>query len=655
MYKNHSLILAGMVLLSLAVSRGEHFAGFEVLGQAQANLVIEELGFLDALSEFFKSSRTYSYFDNESGYWYQANSIIFGFIPGLFQTLQPNPYWTHIWSLILTLGALHFIGKSLHIERKLLYSLLLCSPLLLSYALVGFPYLSIFLTFGLSIALVNSRITFFKEIFCWALMGELFFHSYDLAKVAYIVPLCACLTISEAEKKRRLLWFIASLCLILIAFNYQSLEARTLTGGLLARSSLWPQSVINVFQELFAFNYTTPWLFILAALGFLTKYSKRNFFLCLIIISFALLIVASSNSPIYLHSRRFILFEFLCLLAACASFKELEKKIKVIPVLILFLGCAHTLYETGNYLIHSKRPRTPLPFAVSPYDFQIDTQLLSDVDKIAHYAAERRLPILITYGYSRFSEAYFDPQAVPERLLIKFGAKKFKEKFFFLDPKPCRHSCVPSYQEEILAQKKVFPFGYTLLIPKEYNGDHLIERYLNKSSVTPLPLQLERFHSYRVMSIEAPGPIPVRPNREKHTPQLAENGFHVWTMPMTPFIEFEYAYPERTTQAKSITQENFIQTNQPSSLYLKSFLLLENESLATLNAVFSGEIKILMNGQTVYVSRASHNNKRIELSLSLEKGLQQVEILNTGYYQTQVQVGFKDPYGITIPLKTPKL
>src|SRR5690606_5067152 len=124
-----------------------------------------------------------------------------------------------------------------------------------------------------------------------------------------------------------------------------------------------------------------------------------------------------------------------------------------------------------------------------------------------------------------------------------------------------------------------------------------------------------------------PGPIPVRPYWKKDFPILSENGFQVWVLDKAPFLALEYAYLEWLPKSKSVLQEISIQEKDPSSLYLKSFLFIEKETEATLSVSFSGEIKIMINGQTVFVSRATHNEKEISIALSFAKGFQEVEIL----------------------------
>ncbi|MCB0359460.1 MAG: hypothetical protein KDD44_07480, partial [Bdellovibrionales bacterium] len=125
-------ILLGFVLLLWHI-RGTFLVGWGLLGPAAGLLSIEQHGYWGALRSFYSNSFEYLY-------WNPTNSVLFGYLPGVLNTLIPSTYWGSILSLICAAFSLLLLQRYLKLPASVFCATVLVAPTLVCYSILSYPY-----------------------------------------------------------------------------------------------------------------------------------------------------------------------------------------------------------------------------------------------------------------------------------------------------------------------------------------------------------------------------------------------------------------------------------------------------------------------------------------------------------------------------------
>lgn len=418
------------MLGALAWRRGEYLAGFEVLGAADGVWAIHKVGICQSFVNYWHASRDFQY-------WNSTNSILWTMGPGLLATWCPSVHWGWIFGFVLYAACLMILGVTRRLDFRVLTAAVLASPVISSFTITGFPYLSCAIpwVFGIVVLLGNRSVWWFLP------MTELTFHCYEFGRTVFILPLIAAFTLPMSLGKRFVLSAISGAQAALFFGIYQSTGPQRFVL-FLERFGDWQKNA-QIFLQAYP-NLWAPALWLGAVLAVIVTQRNAAFWRVMLLVQTALVVIAILEGDAD-KSRRFIMLDFVSIVIVAHAWRELSWLGRV-PV---FIGVLVTLSSTWHF-VSTPIHEVPLPYVKSASDFHLNTTLIDWSDKLSqrakrYWAQNLDGKIWLDYGYDTYQENTTDPQGVPERILLKVGPRIFGRYIRFTGSNRCRFSCLPMY------------------------------------------------------------------------------------------------------------------------------------------------------------------------------------------------------------------
>jgi hypothetical protein len=410
-------VLIGGFLGTLFWARGVYIAGWETLGAATAKNEIETKGVIEAFSLI-------SYYSRHFGYWNSTDSIIFGWLPGILSYYLPWLFWSQLQVLIFTAVSLWLLTNSSQFDRKIFLAAWLTSLPLISYSLVGYPYISGIFPYIFAFLLVFRKTSdrwwsFLLELFVWFLIAEISMHCYETAKTFFIVPLLAALTFKPLSLSRRIFWILSA--------SISAYWVLQVVNQNIHELALKPITLIALFQSFSFFlkqifltwHIDAPFLCLIGVICFFPRTKYRAFWQILILLQLGLMLYGGINAETFYRPRRSILFLFCIVSYLAWQWKDLPDKkcIKNFILAIIFASHIFSLYHLIKFSI-SQPEKLTLPYTQSHIDYFINRRLIEDSENLLALARIINSRQVLFYGNSKSYENTTDPQALPERIFL---------------------------------------------------------------------------------------------------------------------------------------------------------------------------------------------------------------------------------------------
>ena len=426
-----------IAVLWRVIYRGYYYPGWEVIGPSAGLLVINELGIIGAIKSFFYITRHCDYCG--------LQGIIYSFIPGIFAMVFPWEYWSHTFNFIMFTLSFWLCGVSFQLKGKewgYLALILGSSATLMTYSISGSHYVSGIVPH--SLALLVLLHPYFKKhpiisFFLGLLAIEISWHGFPLGKTIFITFLLGAFLQNNTLKRRTILFILGCFSVALIYFN----NVGRVENKLMSFDNLIGiENLLDIIKHAFSLDLITIPLLGLLSLPFLKK--NRLFFAGILLSQWALVILLGFYGVIHLRARRFIMVDFYSVVLILAILKErlpqLNKTTINSFIAILILGNLYQFYNLYNFTrTDIQQQKFALPFTESKVDFHI-RPVYEDAAQEIYNLVKKDKKIIMIYNSHVYAENNTNPEALPERLYLKLGHKKFTESIFIFYDKKIKYT-----------------------------------------------------------------------------------------------------------------------------------------------------------------------------------------------------------------------
>ena len=639
-------------LAALWLLRGDHVAGWELLGPAHGKALVHERGAVGGLVEFWRTSRHFQY-------WSPINSVPYGFVPGWLSSVVPWLYWAQVCNLVLALVAFLLVSL-LPLHRTILWATLAASPTLLSHLIVGYPYSSGSLLYASALLLVwvsrgrRAGLALMWEGAAWLAILELSLHCYELGRTFFVVPALAAVTLSGVAWPRRVLWLAVAVGVTWSALAFGGSGVESITREPLEKLARIPGGAWFLARQLFAdWSLDGPALVTLSLLCAVWIRRDRAFWRLGLLAQLGLLLLGAVQFEAvegFLRPRRALIFLSWSAWMVAWTWQDLEHRRwkQAVVLFLIVLGQGSAVYTTLRFQ-RERRPELSLPYTHSQVDFLLDAELLDDARRLRQLIELGDERHFIFYGYSSFPENTTDPQAILERLYLQMPDATFRTRVVFVDRVPCRYSCVPHASEgdiPTLLAESAEPFHVHVYREHVYRGGYdrnVTGRFLGASVVQPLATpRLRRFESFVVSEYRATDVVRVDPHGGSLPDAAApgEPGLCSWKQPEALPVRalIGKSLGEKTRgESRTFAQPLLLEPSEPVLYHFGGFVNNpETRPLRiSIEAAVDDELLLLINGQTVIDLQGYRGEQPTQVSVLLPRGLNELQ----GYYSNLSGIG----------------
>jgi hypothetical protein len=472
--RRSGLWLLGVGVASVAASlsvrvvhRGAYFSGWDLVAATQGHFLASTLSFSDAIREAWYQNRHF---------WlpFPIYSVPFALTAGYLERLLPWLYWGQLLSLVSFVATLVLIAAATELPRQRFGALLLAwgaSSTLLSYSVIGYPWVSGFLSHALALYAVMNRRLHTRPLLtaCLAaLAAESSWHVYQAGRTASLVFLAALVFLRRVPLATRAVWLAAAAVQIIETVWIHTSSSGTVdlhgwsVGGLeasgvpffserlghLDAALVW-KGVQQFSAHLWSF-FDLPTVWLLGAASFAFFRRDRWFLLSLLLFNTALLVFlaipvgSTMQTGDALRPRRFSAVEGYCLVAIASMMREAGPAARRALVALLLLGNVWQGVNLAQF-VHGPRAEVEYPMPYLASNEGVGLVVRSDVDTsralLARVKAGER--ILLLYNFSCYAENMTNPQGVIERLYLSLGHERFTRSVLVFGSQNCRYSCLP--------------------------------------------------------------------------------------------------------------------------------------------------------------------------------------------------------------------
>ncbi|MGR3218664.1 MAG: PA14 domain-containing protein, partial [Candidatus Anammoxibacter sp.] len=463
-----NLALLCLAVLSVAFSlivrvvyRGAYYPGWDVLGPAHGLYLVSTQSFGDAFSHVFHSVRHFQY-------WNHTNSLLYTMIPGYMGTVWPWEYWGHLLTFAFSAITMWLIIKIADIPLKsswILFLALGSSPVILSFSVTGYPYITGFLPHALAIWIVlNKRIykSWLLTLFLCLVINELSWNLYELGKTVFTVFLAAAIMRRNVPLATRAAWIVTSFAQIFMLWKYSGGNVGFFTNVDQPGVDIVWSAFTKFVEALFVLQrLDIPVLFITGIISLFFFKRDKWFLFVLFLAQVGLVLLLAVKGSDMLRPRRFLMVECYCVVLVVCMFREsgMTKSFwrisKIGIVCLLIFGSVWQLLHLLHYVekpVYTRRH--PMPFTYSQADYFVQSaevnwclEMRSRVD-----SGEK---LILVYNLLAYPENSTDPAGVLERLYLYLGHDRFMRSVFVFGSKAdlgyklptgavqSRYSCVP--------------------------------------------------------------------------------------------------------------------------------------------------------------------------------------------------------------------
>jgi hypothetical protein len=452
------LFVAGSLLVRV-IHRGQYIAGWDLVAPTQGHFLASTRSVWGALTETFHQNRHY---------WlpFSAYSAPFSLIPGYLGRVWPWQYWVHILTFLSFFITLMVILRAADLPLSNGGILLLAwgaSPMLLSYAVTGYPWASAFLPHALALWITMSRRFRSRWVLTllWCLVAnELAWHVYELGKTVGVVFLAAALLQRDVPRSARAVWLLAGMAQLAdVLFLHPTANIKAFAfqaggGWEPMRPSLTgvARGLQAMAEGLFVRDgkrmdpVDLPILFSVGILSFFFFKRDRWFLLVLFLIQLGLVVVLAMYGPGLLRPRRFIMVAGYCLVCIACMYREATPLPRWALVGLLLLG---SLWQGADLLRFVR-----VPFPRMSYGFTMPYVNSREGVGLVDFAAvdwshelrtrvEGGKQLLLLYNFDCYAENFTNPTGVLERLYLSLGHEQFVRSVLIFGKQPCRYCCLP--------------------------------------------------------------------------------------------------------------------------------------------------------------------------------------------------------------------
>jgi hypothetical protein len=429
--------------------RGPYFAEWDLVAATQGHMLASTLSFWEALREVWYQNRHF---------WipFPAYAAPFTLTAGYLERLWPSLYWAHALSLLSFVTTLMLIAAATGLPVRRFGGLLLAwgaSSTLLSYAVVGYPWASGFLSHALALFVVMNRRLHTRPLLTAglaALAAESCWHVYQTGRTASLVFLVAVVLMRRVPIATRAIWLVAAGVQILEAgWIHPSPSSTTFFGerlGHLDAAVLWA-GVTRFAQALWGF-FDLPTVWVLGVASFAFFHRDRGLLLVLLLLHAGFLVFLAIPVGITtadaLRPRRFVAVDGYCLVAIGCMLREASVTARRAFVGLLILGNVWQGVDLYRFVRAPRAdPEFPLPYTSSSEGVGLASHTSIDVSRALLDRLEAGERILLLYNLSCYPENVTNPQGVIERLYLSLGHERFVRSVIVFGSTACRYNCLP--------------------------------------------------------------------------------------------------------------------------------------------------------------------------------------------------------------------
>jgi len=357
--------------------------------------------------------------------------------PGYLASWWPGDWWPQITTPILVLISLLVLRSGLDLRGRDSWMLLLAwgaSSALLSYSVLGFPYISGILPNALALfAVLRGR-----RSASWAFIGSLAaaglsWHVQELGRTVFAIFFAASVLLPRARPICRLIWFAVGASQFWLERTHPSYNTVHYGAMTLPPLSAIPLHTFELLRYLVSFTPDIPLLMIagIIAAPFLGR--ERWFWCAVMGFHLGLIWLLASNSGTLeginaVWPRRVLVLDFMCV-AACVAAVRARARSAPVVIALLAVGGA---WQLGDTVVWASRPLDylnsgstfPLPYTQTTLDCSVPI-MLTEWFKELRAAVDGDRKLLLLYNLSSFDENNRDPACVIDRLYVHLGHERF--------------------------------------------------------------------------------------------------------------------------------------------------------------------------------------------------------------------------------------
>src|SRR5262249_46008760 len=140
-------------LVALWVGRGSYVSGWDLAAPTYSLLALNDGSLGAGVAKIYAAT-----LNQQRPVFTGGESLVYGLIPGLLDTVWPCLFWGHLLNLALFVGISLVVVRSLDCRPYVYWACILASPALVSYAIVAYPYVpSVTVPYAVTIAWMLSE------------------------------------------------------------------------------------------------------------------------------------------------------------------------------------------------------------------------------------------------------------------------------------------------------------------------------------------------------------------------------------------------------------------------------------------------------------------------------------------------------------------
>jgi hypothetical protein len=443
-------LLLGVSLVWRLVYRGYRYVSWETMGQAFGQYVLSTGTLAEAVRQVFWNTRHFLYFTGEQ-------SLLYSLVPGGLGVLWPWEFWTHVVSLVLWGLSLVLLGRAVGLDARTWPFLLLglaASPVTLSFAVNGGPYIAGVLPHAMALAITQSRACRERPGLSLALgllTTEVSWHCHNMGKLHFVVFLAGAVLIAGVRPATRAAWATAALVELAQLWRFETQAAGGFLVHDIARVLGDPWTPLRRLVDAMYLSATLD-VPVLAWVGVAALFVVRRdawFYRAIYLGQLAPLVVMAFGSTELFPPRRVLVAQFYDLALLGAALPRLVRPGR--EWRLARWGLAAALLAGAAVQLDGLRRFTSTPLSnqvrTLPYtEWVADFYIRQDLVRIAHWIVEqveagRRIVLL--YSFETYAENTTDPAALPDRVYLHLGHRRFVDSVLAFSDWRCRYACVP--------------------------------------------------------------------------------------------------------------------------------------------------------------------------------------------------------------------
>lgn len=446
------------VVVSLAlrvIHRGPYYPGWDVVGAANGLHLVATMN----LSELFAWYRAHQWDGNLA---WNLFGVPVALLPGALTLWWPSEYWPHVVTFMLVVATGALLARALELGLRDAWVLLLAwgaSSALLSYAISGFAYVSSGLPYALALWVVlRCQRSVLGTLAGAAATIALAWQVQELGRTVFVVFLAGAALIRGVPRSTRAVWTFAGIGQLALALTHHSFNTAHYVGMTVPALSSLPGIVVALFDHVVVRRVPDlPFLVPAAMVAVVLLQDRRWFWAALLAFHGGLLFLLAANTgPLQgvaaVWPRRTLLLSVLSVATVGALYRQRGGRLPTVVLALLLAGCTWQLVDTIRW---ARRPLDDgsgvaftLPYTQTPLD--AGRHLDSAVPFLpVHWYLEMRAQadagnrLLLVYDLDAYDENATNPAAIPDRLYLHLGPRRFGEQVLLFGEHTVRWNELP--------------------------------------------------------------------------------------------------------------------------------------------------------------------------------------------------------------------